>query len=186
MPTDFQHRFFSHKQLGTVNESVEAAEELVSNYYKLSGSQMRHLNYDVKTASHLVPQEMTDVHFAQIVRYKAQKENTLLETEADDFYKICIQDSVILEALEQSPKLRLYPFVLYVVCHELIHVVRFRRFLQNFHATAQQRQAEEAKVHHLTHRVLERARIAHVEPVFRFYEKWHQAFHDMQAPDTGQ
>ncbi|MGM0451788.1 MAG: hypothetical protein ACQERN_01300 [Thermodesulfobacteriota bacterium] len=185
MPIDCENPLFSQKQLGTVNQSVETAEELVSNYYKLSGSQMRHLNYDIKTASHLVPHEITDVHFAQIVRYKVQKKDTLLETEADDFYKICIQDPVIIKALEQMPSLRLYPFVLYVVCHELIHVVRFRHFLQHFHATPQQRQTEEAKVHHLTHRILENATIAHVGPVFQFYEKWHQAFYDMQASDAG-
>lgn len=177
-------RVFGPEQLSTVNRSVEMAEELVSNYYKLSGSQVRQLNYDIKTAADLVANEITTVHFAQIVRYKAQKKDSLLETEADDFYKICIQDPVVIDALEKGRQLQLYPFMLYVICHELIHVVRFRRFLQHFHAPAEQRQAEEARVHHLTHRILDKAGIAHVAPVFRFYEKWHQAFYEMQSSES--
>jgi len=170
---------FDLRQMDIVNQAVSVAEELVSNFYKLSGSQMKQLNYDIKTASQLTSNEIVDVHFAQIVRYRARKKDSLLETEADDFYLICLQDHTILEAVEGFGQMSLYPFVLYIVCHELIHVVRFRRFLQHFQVPPDERQLEEIRVHHATREVVRKSLTLGLEPVFEFYGKWQEAFEKM-------
>jgi len=175
---------FNPDQVNTVTQAVVAAEELVSDFYKLSLGQMRQLNYDIKTSAELSSQEIVELHFAQIIRYKAHKIDSLLETDADDFYKICLQDHSILSTLERFDRLRLYPFMLYIVCHELIHVVRFRRFLQQFHAPPEQRQKEEIRVHHLTREVLEKIRISDMDGVFGFYRQWQQAFHETEEMTT--
>lgn len=173
------HKEFDSLQMITVNQAVDVAEEMVSNFYKLSDSQMRQLNYDIKTASQLAPHEIVKAHFAQIVRYRAQKKGSLLETDAKDFYLICLQDQAILSAIKKFGQLPLYPFMLYVVCHELIHVVRFRRFLQHFHVSPEERQLEEIRVHHATREILKPASISGLDSVFEFYHKWQEAFERM-------
>ena len=170
---------FDADQITAVNQAVAVAEELVSNFYKFSDSQMRQLNYDIKTAAQLAAHEIVDAHFAQIVRYRAQKKDSLLEVDATDFYLICLQDHAVLSAVDRFSRPALYPFMTYIVCHELIHVVRFRRFLQHFQVAPEERQLEEIRVHHATREMLRRANIDDMGPVFEFYGKWQEAFEEM-------
>ena len=87
-----QFECFSPEELKVVNNSVAMAEELVSNEYKLSSSQLLRLNYDVKTLADLADEEIVDDHFAQILRYTEKKKNDLIDGPVNDFYKICRQD----------------------------------------------------------------------------------------------
>ena len=50
--------------------------------------------------------------------------------------------------------LALLPFSLYIITHELIHIVRFSRFLQNFDASDEEKMMEERRVHQTTHEIL--------------------------------
>jgi hypothetical protein len=174
-----QLRNFNQNEIQVVNQSVELAEELVSNHYKLSTSQLLRLNYDVKTLKELSSEEIVTDHFAQIVRYAAKRKDALLDTSVKDFYKICLQDHAILGTLNQNTELSLLAFLLYVVCHELIHIIRFRNFLQHFDASMKERMAEEIRVHAKTHEVLNGITIKGLQPVLNFYENWRNPPHDL-------
>jgi hypothetical protein len=120
----------------------------------------------------LLPQEIVDGPFAQIVRYVGRKADTSLGSSRYDFYKICLQDHNILEALKAFSELQLLPFSLYIVCHELIHVIRFSTFLQAFDASDEERLEEETRVHDKTRSILEKASIEGMDAVFAFYRAW--------------
>jgi len=156
----------------TVNESVAMAEELVSEYYKMSASEWLRPKYDVKTRIDLAPDETVPGPFAQVIRYEGRLENASLGSSTYDFYKICLQDHEILAALDQNTELKLLPFLLYIVTHELIHIVRFRKFIQMFNASPEERMREEAKVHELTHEILHPLSLAGLDEVLHFYIKW--------------
>jgi hypothetical protein len=174
-----QLRRFDQKQIHVVNQSVELAEELVSNHYKFSTSQLMRLNYDVKTLQDLSREEIVTEHFAQIVRYATKRKDTLLDSSIRDFYKICIQDHAILSAVNHNFDLNLMAFVLYIVSHELIHIIRFRHFLQHFDASATERLAEEVRVHSKTHEVLSGVSVDGMQPVLNFYANWRNPPHDL-------
>ena len=165
-------RIFSHDHLKIVNESVAMAEELVSEYYKMSASEWLRPKYDVKTRADLSPDEIVPGPFAQVIRYEGRLENASLGSSSYDFYKICLQDHEILATLDQNRKLKLLPFLLYIVTHELIHIVRFRKFIQIFNAKAEERMREETKVHELTHVILHPLSIPGIDEVLHFYIKW--------------
>lgn len=167
-----RHSYFNEEEMEVVNQSVALAEELVNNSYKLSSSQMAQLNYDVKTSAHLLASEKSEEHFAQIVRYAAKRKGAVLKTDTEDFYKICVQDPAILRVLKSNADLNLSSFLLYIVCHELIHVVRFRSFLQNFNAPFAERHAEESKVHGRTHDLLAGQRIDGISQTLVFFDAW--------------
>ena len=173
---------FNPEQIGIINNSVAMAEELVSNYYKMSASQWLHPKYDVKTLADLKPEEIVDGPFAQIVRYKGQRKNSSLRSTSYDFYKICLQDHIILQALNLAGNIRLLPFSLYIVIHELIHIVRFSKFIQHFDATSEERMAEEARVHHHTRAILSSVRVNGLKAVLNFYDKWRQPFENLRNP----
>jgi hypothetical protein len=173
---------FGTEQIKTVNNAVAAAEELVSNYYKMSASQWLGPRYDVKTLAELNPAEIIDGPFAQIIRYKGRRKNTTLGSATYDFYKICLQDHTIQSTLEASPGIELFPFSLYIITHELIHIVRFSKFLQNFEASDRERMAEEKRVHQRTHKILKPVQIAGLRKVLEFYNDWRVPYEGLRDP----
>lgn len=163
---------FNRHQILTINASVSMAEEMVSNFFKMSANQWLHPKYDVKTSVDLQPHEIVDGPFAQIIRYEGQLKDRSLGSSAYDFYKICLQDHAIINAIEKNPELHLAPFSLYIVSHELIHIVRFAKFLQSFNASSKDKLAEEMRVHRLTHKILSDSQIKGMGAVLNFYHKW--------------
>jgi hypothetical protein len=167
-----ERQHFDDHQIQTVNQSVSMAEELVSNHFKMSDYQWLRPKYDVKTRINLRPDEIVDGPFAQIIRYEGKRRGSSLGSDTYDFYKICLQDQAILAALDHAPALELLPFCLYIITHELIHIVRFSRFLQSFDATPDEKLSEERRVHEITHRILRDARGIGLENVLDYFIQW--------------
>ncbi len=163
---------FSAKDLLVVNDAVAVAEELTSDAYKMSFTEWSAQRYDVKTVADLMPEEIVQGPFAQIVRYEGRRVETSLGSCSYDFYKICLQDHNILLTLRKFEGLRLFPFILYIVCHELVHVIRFIKFLQAFEASVDEKLEEESRVHEITRSVLKGGRVEGIEEVFTFYAAW--------------
>lgn len=176
---------FDARNLKWVKEAAAQAEDLVSNHYKMSSSQWLRMRYDIKTLANLSREEIlfgspADLQqqeilygpFAQVFRYEAKKRDAALGSDTFDFYSICLQDHIILTSLSRSPQYELYPFILYIIAHELIHIVRFSRFLQIFNASPKERFAEEIRVHRRTREILSQLNTPGMTPVFDFYRNW--------------
>ena len=167
---------FDHKDLTAVNNAVAMAEEVVSNFYKMSEGQWLRRRYDVKTLIDLSPDEIVDGPFAQVIRYEGRLKDQSLGSCAYDFYKICLQDHAILAVLTNSADMKLFPFILYIVTHELIHIVRFSKFLQNFVASPEEKMVEEKRVHENTHEILRNLQVHGLPVVLKFYHEWRKPF----------
>jgi hypothetical protein len=167
---------FKPDQLSTVTHAVGMAEELVSNHYKMTTSEWLRPQYDVRTLADLEPGEVVDGPFAQIIRYRGRPKQASLSSATYDFYKICLQDHAILAAIQKNPTLRLLPFSLYIITHELIHIVRFSRFLQGFDASPEERLAEEKRVHEKTHAILQGVNLSGLPAVLEFYNDWRAVY----------
>ncbi len=175
-------KMFSDAQLAVITESAAMAEELVSNHYKMSANQWLRRRYDFKTRADLAPEEIISGPFAQVIRYEGKKNDRALGSSSYDFYKVCLQDHEILAVLDTSPDIELFPFSLYITTHELIHIVRFSKFLCNFEASSSEKMAEEARVHEKTRLILEEVSVPGMARVLKFYEKWHAPLDELSAP----
>jgi hypothetical protein len=173
-------RTFSKDEIIIVNNGVSMAEELVSNHYKMSASEWLRPKYDVKTLADLTPEEIVDGPFAQIVRYEGHHRDTPLGSAVFDYYKICLQDHAIHSTLRKMSDLKLFPFCLYIVTHELIHIVRFSKFLQRFDASPSEKRSEEKRVHESTHQILHPIQVSGMAAVLDFYERWRQPIEGMR------
>lgn len=162
---------FSPEQMREVSEAVTLAEELVSDFHKLSTYQWRLLRYDIRTSADLTPGEIVHGPLAEVVRYTAKPPNSVLTSDEYVFYLICLQDHAILSALDRNRCLRLFPFMLYIATHELIHIVRFSHFLQLFDVPREERIAEEKRVHERTRQILKSVNIPGMPEVTDFFEK---------------
>lgn len=145
---------FNPAEIILLREAIAIAEEVTSNYFKISTSQWRHYRYDVQTLKDLREAEITDLAFAQIHRYARSPEQRPSASKHGEFFKICLQDHVIRHATERDRPIQLLPLATYIVTHELIHVVRFSRFIQRFDTDSAERDREEQRVHRLTHDLL--------------------------------
>ena len=165
---------FDSSQLREVEKAVALAEEIVSNHYKMSSAQWRRVRFDVKTSKDLAFEEMVKGPYAQVLGYKGQRPGALLESSAFDYYRICLQDGAVLKAVGRHGDLVLFPFLLYVVVHELIHVVRFSRFQQIYEGSSEPERvmAEEEKVHDLTWKMLGPVSVPGMGKVLKYYRKW--------------
>ncbi|MEA3428701.1 MAG: hypothetical protein U9Q84_05710, partial [Thermodesulfobacteriota bacterium] len=83
-------------------------------------------------------------------------------------------------ALKQLPDMELFPFILYIITHELIHIVRFSKFIQNFDASYKEKFAEEKRVHEKTHEILSSVKVAGLANVLKFYNKWRMTFDELR------
>lgn len=166
-------RHFNQEELLKVDEAVKVSEELVNNYFKLSSGQWLKNRYDIKTAKDLAVHEHVDGPFAQVVKYEGRKKDVPLGSSSFSFYKVCLQDSAILSIVEKAGLL-LEPFLLYVLTHELVHVVRFLKFQHRYENKneADVTFDEERKVHQLTYIILNQVSIPGLNQVFGFYKDW--------------
>lgn len=170
-PPSMRLKTFSEVQMDVVNDAVALAEDVTSSHFKYSPSQWRRSRYDIQTLKNLQGPEITDEAFAQILRYVGHPSDSALGSSRFDFYKVCLQDHVILRAMERDHTLALFQLIVYVVTHELVHIVRFSRFLQIFEEYASERMEEETRVHALTEEILRAAPVSGIEPVARVYRQ---------------
>ena len=169
---------FNKEQTEIINTSVAISEELVCNFYKMSVNQWLRHQYDVKTLVDLNPDEIVHGPFAQIVRYQGQRKDTSLGSSTYDFYKICLQDHAIIRSLNNSADLSILPFVLYIITHELVHIVRFSKFLVNFNASPDEKKVEEIQVHEEAQRILEGQQVPGLDAILDFYSGYGAALEE--------
>jgi hypothetical protein len=150
---------FQQDEIAVLRQSIDIAEELLSEHYKISTSQWKRYRYDIQSLRDLQEKEITDTAFAQIHRYAQSPHERLRGSETGDYFKICLQDHVIRKAVERDASIHLFPLSLYIVTHELIHVIRFAKFLQRFESTTPEQEVEEGRVHAQTYQLLENCRI---------------------------
>ena len=171
---------FDPPQRDIVTNAAALAEELVANHFKLSANQWLNRRYDLKTLADLSPEEIVHGPFAQIIHYRGHRGDPPLGSKTVDLYNICLQDHRILSVLEGSIDISLFPFILYIVTHELIHIVRFTRFLQNFVASEEEKLAEEQRVHRITHDILKEMPVPGLESVLDYYRFWRKPFDEIE------
>jgi hypothetical protein len=147
---------FNTVQQRVVRGARERAASLVSNYYRVAPREWQRMPYEVRTLRSLDSSEVTDEAFAQTVCYTFRREAGSLVLEEGDFFRICLQDHRILDAMRDL-QLRLEPLLTCVLTHELVHVVRFGQHLQRIDLPQELRSCEEQKVEKTTQAILSRA-----------------------------
>ncbi len=199
-PLNFSEKppiFFCDSQLKVMDEAVLIAEELVSNYYKMSSAQWLRSRYEIKTLKDLNADEIVDGPFAQVLGYQVRTTKNFPGSRVIDYYKVCFQDQAILTlpalnvsdltlpALNGSENtcanehdckeyLSFLPFLIYITVHELVHIVRFATFKQIYSVASEVACAmeEERKVHRICWDILKETPITGMDNVLLFHAKW--------------
>jgi hypothetical protein len=167
-------RYFHQDHKDLVNEAACIAEEVTSDFFKLSPSHWRRARYDILTLEALRAEEISPHALALVAKYHGRPQDRLLRSAAFDFYRVCLQDHNILKTLQHRADLSLLPLLLYILTHELVHVVRFSQFMALFEAPEEDKQEEERRVHHLTQKILAPLTVRDLPPVIKYYDDHRQ------------
>ena len=115
-------RVFDRSERRKVGRAARLAESLTSGFYCIPGREWPRFPYDINTLAE-GPGPDAPV-FADVVRMTRTLE-ARPGGAARDLYRIRLRDDEILSAIHGASDLELYPLLLYVLTHELVHVVRF-------------------------------------------------------------
>ncbi len=162
---------FKDDNIDTISEALLIAEDKIGDYYKFSSRQWRRHQYDVKTLANLEEDEITSFAFALLSKRSRVIEGFDSSTKKRDFYYICLQDHLILNALQRDKKLTLLPLLVYIFTHELVHIVRFCNFLQRYEITGKNRECEEGLVHETTFDILKRTSLGNMDYILNSYKQ---------------
>jgi len=66
------------------------------------------------------------------------------------------------------------------VSHELIHIIRFSKFFQQFEASAKEKVTEERRVHEITHEVLSNVQVSGIKDALSFYDEWRAPLEELR------
>ena len=148
--------YFNPSEISLVREAFCHAEELAEGYFHLGEGGLKVYKYEVETLARLRNDEVESKAFAHLCRYLYQKEDNADHTDNFYFFKICLQDDRILDAVKRSePFVKLEPLMLYIAAHELVHVIRFNGREIKFDAPLEEKIVEEEKVHSITGNMLQ-------------------------------
>ena len=147
---------FNPTQKTVASNAFQRAETLAGQHFRLNREKMKVYRYDVKTLADLEKHEVKDGAFAHLCRYHFNRGQEPEGKSDSYFYRVCLQDNRILDAVERGHSfVRLNPLLLYIAAHELVHIIRFETREIDFDASHEEKEQEEEKVHSITRDLLQ-------------------------------
>lgn len=139
-------------ELAVVAEVHPLAEELVGEHFRVTSFGPTSGTYDVVTRGDVGPECHATDALAKLTRYDRRERPIADGQRVSRFYRICLQDENLLTRVDEGFDLR--ALLLYVLTHELIHIVRFESYQVSYNASESAREDEERIVDSLTRDVL--------------------------------
>lgn len=147
--------YFNSSQILLAGRTFIHAEKMAAQHYRLKEANLKRLRYDVKTQAFLDKHELSEGAFAHLCRYHYQRDQETAKAGDFHFYRICLQDNCILDAVSRAGSfIKLPPLLLYIAAHELVHVIRFDAGEGNFDVSVEEKEQEERRVHIITRQML--------------------------------
>ncbi len=143
---------FGAWDLDVLGEVRPLAEDLVGEHLRVTSFGPHHRLYEVVTLGNSDAECRAPQALAQLFRFDREERVIDAVTRVSRFYRICLQDDNVLCRVQEGFDLR--ALLLYVLTHELIHIVRFESFEVIYGATGSAREDEERIVDQLTRSVL--------------------------------
>jgi hypothetical protein len=140
---------FTQPQRSLIVEAMDEAERRTTDYYCIPPFRWHQLRYDLITRADEEWNPIPDSVFAgvQCLRRTGRRGHF-------DFFRIQLNDPSILTAAERENLRDLYPFLVYILTHEMVHVVRLSSILAEWPDAPAADPSEEHRVHRISHQIL--------------------------------
>ncbi len=142
---------------------MDEAEERTIGYYCIPPYRWHRLQYDLVTRQDCEWEPLPETALARLQRLGHLRP---MREVVGDFYRIQLNDpSILIAAQRENLESDLYPFLVYILTHEMVHLVRLSTILPEGQEWGVAREEEESRVLAVSRRILSRApdtRLAHV------------------------
>lgn len=151
-------RPFDPDEIRLALDAFRVAEDATGDHFALGSLESERHAVDLRTLAELdSPEVIPEGVLAQVTRWD---ERDTIASHARTLYRICLQDHAILSRLwAEKGRVELFPLLVYVLTHELVHVVRFLGHQTGYLAPDHVRSTEEQRVQEATERILRRVPI---------------------------
>ncbi len=142
---------FSTPQRNLVFQALDEAEGRTAGYYCIPPFRWERLRYDLLTQVDHGWEPLPEPMLARVRCLQRVSTHRPF-----DFYRIELNDKSILAAAERENLLRdLYPFLVYILTHEMVHMVRLSSILEKWpEAYDSIDESEEKRVQSISRRIL--------------------------------
>ena len=163
--------YFTEKDMAVLDESLHVAEDIISDSFSVTKNHWLLNQYEICTMLDMVDHAVfrETEWFAHLLRYSRPRNEKNSAVDNLDFYRICLNDSRILKFTCNGRAERLFPFLTYVLTHELVHIIRFSRYYCCH--DVYDRFEEEAVVHGITRDLLSGRQIEGMGATLDFFMK---------------
>ncbi len=145
--------YFTRSDRGVLQKAASLAEGLTQRYFGLAEDVWKRKPYGIFTLKDVNNSLCNPDAFANVIRFKPCHGHPSEERQTDK-YGIVLHDPNILLALLRSACPDLWTLGLFILTHELTHIVRFREYDVDFFASEEDRDEEEDRVHGMTREIL--------------------------------
>ena len=154
---------FSREQRKLVIRALGEAEEHTSRYYCIPPHQWQRLRYDLLTRQDTEWEPLPEVVLARV---QCLEKLSARRSQPFDFYRIQLNDPSILRAAKRE-NLRndLYHFLVYILTHEMVHLVRLSTIIGHEKDFLILLDSEESRVRKVSHQILSHARYKALQPI---------------------
>lgn len=164
----FSAGLFTQSDFRTITKAAALAETLTQRFFSLPVDGWKREPYAIFTRKEVSRKLHEQDAFAQVIRY-AKGPVCPHRTPHKERYGVVLQDPNILMALLRSSNHDLWTLMLFVLTHELVHIVRFSRYNVDFFAPVADRDNEERLVHDMTREIL--SGVDNTDNLITLYEK---------------
>jgi len=168
--------YFNAAERAVIYSAVSEAAEGLREFYCFAPHEWFNHCYHVHTQGESGLKSTDAPVLAEVRQYQPVLHGT--SRYPNDRYSICLYDQKILRTLWHESELEFFPFMLYILTHELIHIARFCQNLHPFDCDADALEKEEQKVTRLTQQVLK----THKSAAFSHISRIHQRLHHSPVP----
>ncbi len=142
---------------------MDEAEERTIHYYCIPPYRWQQLRYDLVTHRDCEWKPLPDAALAQVQLVHQVRPSGKASC---DFYRIQLNDpSILIAARRENLEPDLYPFLVYILTHEMVHLVRLSTILRDDREIRLSLAEEESRVHNVAYRILSRAPDRQMAPI---------------------
>ncbi len=164
---------FTSSDRGTISRAASLAERLIQQYFNFAEDRWQRNPYGIFTCQEAGARLYEPDVFAQVIRYRPRGE--VDNRQRPSRYGIVLQDPNILLALLRSASHDLWTLGLFILTHELTHIIRFTEFNADFFASADSRDKEEKLVQAVVKEIL--AGVVNTDHMLSLYERQAELLH---------
>ena len=146
---------FSQGQRELAIRAMDEAEERTTKYYCIPPYRWEEIRFDMLTCQDREWEPLPDAVLARVQLLQRLNSGRV---DPYSFYRIQLNDPGILTAAQrENLASNLYPFLVYILTHEMVHVVRLNTILGDPTSLPPFDESEERRVQRISHQILTRS-----------------------------